>query len=336
MNTFFQAVCFTVVALQCSALQKDQILMINDELQSYVFNCASGQLVALSADKKSIFFFYDIIDNQVSSPDSVPLPLPGLMFKVSEDGKHVAVAHDSYLSIIKKTISGHSVTTHPNNIAEPFSMVIVNNLVCIITQWQCFNMESNKTCSPKNAFSADGDGYASTNIVKDWVYMPNLGISPQSLYKFNVSSKTHCLEYVQDTGFYDYDYGRYLWFSYDGSRIFLDSGLTLASSDDDSDMKPHGDFNSSYDTYTYSYFSQSSKPPYLIAGIRTDLNDTVFYYDWPYLNPVKSEKIPVPPEGQMNGAEEIHNCDDTSMTYLIVKYWVSGSIKLGIVIRKSS
>lgn len=55
------------------------------------------------------------------------------------------------------------------------------------------------------------------------------------------------------------DYGdSQLWFSYDGSRIFLDDEMTLFASDDDNDMKPHGDFNASYEQYYYNYFSQSS------------------------------------------------------------------------------
>ena len=46
----------------------------------------------------------------------------------------------------------------------------------------------------------------------------------------------------------DYGDGQ-LWFSYNGSRIFLSDGLTLFASDDDNGMKPHGDFNASYEQY---------------------------------------------------------------------------------------
>lgn len=124
-------------------------------------------------------------------------------------------------------------------------------------------------------------------------------------------------------------YGEQLWFSYDGSRIFLDTGLTLTSSNDDSDMQPHGDFNSSHGMYEYLYFSQSSKSPYNIVGIRKDLNDTIFYYSWQYLNFVNSEPIPPPPQGRIYGAEEVHVCDRINA---IVRLNSSGnSIKIGLV-----
>ncbi len=82
--------------------------------------------------------------------------------------------------------------------------------------------------------------------------------------------------------------GNHIWYSYDGSRIFLDNGLTLtASSTPQTDMQVHGDFNSSYTKYQYNWFSQSGNSPYLIAGLRSDLNDTVLYYTWPHLLLVK-------------------------------------------------
>ena len=89
-------------------------------------------------------------------------------------------------------------------------------------------------------------------------------------------------------------------------------------------MKSHGDFNSSYGMYQYNFFSQSSTFPYVIAGVRSDLNHTIYYYSWPYLNPVRSVHIPDAPQGKAIGAKEVHICDKISTTYAMVKYKFSG------------
>ena len=321
--------CVILAPLQCNALQDKKILMINEQLQSYAFSCASGQLVGISSDQNSTLF-YDVA-NQVSTPIAVTLPLrDGKILKVSPDGRAVAVANLSHIAIIKKTSSGgHNVTTHHTYLRGIYSLVIIKELACTIPWSVCFNIENNKLCGPRQILNI---GYGFANVAKGSVYA--LGIIEPSLNKLNISEETQCLEYVSDAGVTPYDYGQNLWFSYDGSRIFLDGGLTLTSSSDDSDMEPHGDFNSSYNTYRYSYFSQTSKFPYYIAGIRTDVKERVFYYDWPYLNPIRSETIPVPPQGQIISAEEVHICDEIGTTFVIVKYSLSGRTKLGIVISK--
>lgn len=139
--------------------------------------------------------------------------------------------------------------------------------------------------------------------------------------------------YVHDNSdFGYYDYGQHLWFVYDGSRIFLENGLTLTASNDEMDMEPHGDFNASYETYHYSYFSQSSEYPNIIAGIRSDINSTINYYTWPYLKPIKTKSIPTPPQGKVNGATQVHICGETYTTYAVVKYTFSdGTTKIGVV-----
>ena len=115
--------------------------------------------------------------------------------------------------------------------------------------------------------------------------------------------------------------------------------MTLFASNDDNDMQPHGDFNASYEQYYYNYLSQSSLPPYDIAGIRSDFNSTIHYYTWPYLMPVADSTafIPIPPQARAGGAEEVHMCDagGKSVMYVLVKYtsW-GGTTKNGVVILK--
>ena len=296
------------------------------------------QLVALSADQKTLLF-YDV-EKQLPSPTSVNLPLPGELFGMSADGKRVAVAHDSYVSIVENS---NRVKTYPVAVVQASSIMLVEELVCLLPafdQWtyiECLNMDSGATCTCTNLVYAGSLGFV--NTAKNWVYVVDQGVSPQSMHKYNVSrqpdGESQYLNYVHNNpDFGTYDYGQRLWFSYDGSRIFLESGLTLTASNDELDMKPHGDFNASYETYQYSYFSQSSEYPNIIAGIRRDINTTINYYSWPYLKPIESKttSIPTPPQGKVNGATEVHVCGETGTTYAVVKYTFSDSTnKIGVV-----
>ena len=358
MNTFAPIVCVVVslcVVLSMPtgralhAMQKPQggsIFLINiTDVHSYTYSCSINQLVALSADRRSLLF-YDI--KKPESPDpptptSVKLPLPGELFTLSANGKQVVVSHDSYVSVILNHNHTHSIKTYPTLVIEASSVMIIEELACLIPasgQWtniQCLNMDSGATCTCDNQEYAGSLGFADT--VKKWVYVIE-AVDPQSLQKYNVSrqstAKTRCLEYLSDKSDVDtrYDYGQHLWFSYDGTRIFLENGLTLSASDDNLDMRPHGDFNSSFATYQYSYFSQSFKDPYVIAAIRSDANSTIHYYTWPYLTPMSSKTtlIPAPPQSKVNGAQEVHICDDLDTTYAVVKYTFSdGTTKIGVV-----
>lgn len=358
MNTFKSIICVVVCCVIISVptgaalpitVQKPQvtnsIFLINiTDVYSYTYSCSINQLVALSADQKSLLF-YDIEKLKSPTPTSVNLPLPGELFAISADGQRVVVTHDSYLSVVRNHGHRHDIKTYPISVVQASSVMIIEELVCLVPafdQWvyiQCLNMDNGATCTCNNDVYAGGLGFADT--AKNWVYVIDQELSPQSMHKYNLSSgqstgaKTRCLEYLHDNpDFGTYNYGQHLWFSYDGSRIFLENGLTLSASDDNLDMKPHGDFNSSYETYQYSYFSQSTKNPNIIAGIRSDANNTVYYYTWPYLSLITSKTtvIPAPPHAKANGAQEVHICDDLETTYAVVKYIFSNSTtKIGVV-----
>lgn len=100
---FIQPVCviLCVLFLQCNGQHtpNNTIFMIKEELYAYSFSCASNQLVALSADKMSLLI-YDVGKQQQTA--SVSLHLPGELLAVTEDGKHLIITHDSYLSVVQK------------------------------------------------------------------------------------------------------------------------------------------------------------------------------------------------------------------------------------------
>ncbi len=334
MGSILASVVVFCLILLCNGLQEESInsniYMIDEDLHTYTFSCATSQLVALSSDQKSLLF-YDV-NKWPPSPTSIVLPLPGELLQVSEDGHYVAVTHDSYLSVVGKA---HDLKTYSITVVKASSIVIIEGLACLVpafdqsTNIQCLKMDSGNTSTCDYSIYAGALAFA--NVAKGWVYIIDQGLSPQSMHKFSVSTKAQCLDYVHDNSdFGTYDYGQHLWFSYDGNRIFLDNGLTLTSSDDNSDMKPHGDFNSSYEMFYYSYFSQSNMFPYTIAGIRSNTNHTVHHYSWPYLQPLDSKSIPAPSEDAVYGAEQVHVCGNT--TYVIAKYRAPGKgTKIGVV-----
>ena len=351
MNSFIPIVCVVGCLILCT-LEKgsNKIFLIDStELYSYTYSGRpTNQLVALSADRRSLLF-YDV-EKQSPNPASVDLPLPGELLAVTADGKRAAVSHDSYITIVVLNHRGHihSVKTYLTSVAQASSVLFIEESACLIsaidysTYIKCLDMDSGTTCTCSNIISAGSRGF--TNTAKNWVYVVDQGLNPQSMYKYNVSRQSTtktlctCLKHIQHDGINfggNGYYGQRLWYSYDGSRIFLESGWTLTASDKDKlDMKPHGDFNASHEIYRYSYFSQSFKYPYVIAGIRSDTNNTIYYYSWPSLLPIdsKTTTIPAPPQSKIIGAEEVHICDETDTIYAVVKYSFSdGTTKIGVV-----
>ena len=256
-------------------------------------------VASLSEDKKSILL-YNIPKQQ--SVSEMKLPLPGQLLRWSSDGDHLVIVHDSYMSVLHNGV----LKTTPMPVVQSSTLVVINDLACVIPAFDwwvivCMNTTTflTKVCS----YQIYSGALAFVDTVKEWVYAVDQDLKPQFMYKFNVSD--NCLNFIEINP----HFGKHLWFSYDGSRIFLDNGLTLtASSNPQTDMKAHGDFNSSHGTYMYKWFSQSEKDPYLIAGLRADMNDTVIYYSWPHLEPTFSEEIPILEDTAWTSSEQVHIC----------------------------
>ena len=330
----FLSVLLVSLAIQSGAstvMKNDSIYILKEELSAYSFSCPPGQLVGLSADRMKMLF-YDLEKQKlVMSKD---LPLPGQLIQSSMDGKLQVITHDSYVTIVEN----YEQKTYPVQAINASSILIVKDLVCI-TPWIedspsfiCFNIKNSSDrwhgCHGYY-YNEDIEGFVDS--AKSWVYT-------LYLQKYNLSKNGECLESVGYNRYRDI-HGDQLWFSYDGSRIFLSNGMTLYASDDDNDMQHHGDFNASYKEYYYKYFSQSSIPPYNIAAIRTDHSSTIYYYSWPYLMPIANSTayIPIPPQAREGGAEEVYMCNvgGKSVTYVLVKYaFLDGTTKTGVIFLK--
>ena len=333
----FLSVLLVSLAIQSGAstvMKNDSIYVLEEELSAYSFSCPPGQLVGLSADRMKMLF-YDLEKQKlVMSKD---LPLPGQLIQSSMDGKLQVITHDSYVTIVEN----YEQKTYPVQAINASSIVIVNDLVCITPRIKvdspsfiCFNLKNSSDRWHDCRDSDYGDYQGFVDSAKSWVYT----LSGRLSQKFNLSKNGECLESIDYSREGDI-HGDQLWFSYDGSRTFLEDGMTLYASDDDNDMQHHGDFNASYKEYYYKYFSQSSIPPYNIAAIRTDHSSTIYYYSWPYLMPIANSTayIPIPPQARAAVAEEVYMCDvgGKSVTYVLVKYtFLGGTTKTGIILLK--
>lgn len=320
--------------LSGAAAKNDTIYFIEDELSTYSFSCPPAHLVGLSADHKSLLF-YDIKKQQLIM--SKDLPLPGQLIQSSNDGSLHVVTHDSYVTIVKD----YKLKTYSVPIIESSSIVIVRELVCITPDshseetaaFMCLNVNNASDDWHGCGNYEDVDGQAYINEAKGWVYI----YTSREMRRFKLLSDHECLESIDSGGENNYDSSEPLGFSYDGSRVFLYNGMTLTADF----SKPRGDFNASNNLYYYNYFSQSSLLPHNVAGIRTDVNDTVYLYGWPYLMPVANtaKSIPIPSQASAFGAKEVHVCDDliagVNTTYVVANYMLAnGATKTAVVTLK--
>ena len=306
------AVVFLLVSVGAGVEgQTDDVYMLGHYFDQYEFNCEAGQLAAFSEDKRSLLF-YDIVNRKFVMQKN--LSLPGELLKWSADGSRLVVTHDSYITVL---YNGTMKIT-PVPVVQAISVVILDDLACLVPafdQWvymTCMNMTTQnvQTCT----YQVYAGSLAFADPAKGWVYMMDEELEPQSMYKFN--SVDGCLSYIgQNPDFGEFTFGSHIWYSYDGSRIFLDNGMSLtASSNPKTDMQVHGDFNSSYGKYHYTWFSQSLDDTHLITGLRSDKNDTVFYYTWPLLQFHGTKCIPLPKKAtQVLMSEQVHACSENSL-----------------------
>ena len=276
------------------------VYLLGHHFEQYMFSCTTGMIAGLSQDRKSILFYNIPKQHFVGE---VKLPLPGQLLKWSSDGDRLVIVHDSYMSVLQNGV----LKTTPMPVVQSSTLVVVNELACVIPAfdwWVIVCMNTTTLQIKVCPYQIYPGALAFVDDVKQWVYAVDQDLKPQFMYKFNVLDG--CLNFIEINP----HFGKHLWFSNNGSRIFLDNGLTLtASSNPQTDMMAHGNFNSSHGTYSYKWFSQSEKDPYLIAGLRADMNDTVVYYSWPHLKPIVSKEIPILENTVQSSSEQVHICN---------------------------
>ncbi|CAH1265027.1 Hypp3109 [Branchiostoma lanceolatum] len=298
------------------------------EYSQIIFNPAKNSFLGLGSNPH----VFDVIDVSSGKPTAslrFALPLPGQMLAVEPDGGLVAVAHNSYVSFIVLGATVPYMNTYSVPVVETSGMVVVNRAVCIFPgygQWTnvvCVSHDGTYERCPYNIY---GGALAFLHPNRKWVYSPDTGLSPQSVNKFMVNST--CVGRLwENPNFGDYYYGRHWWFSYDGSRAFLDNGMTLTASDDQkTDMEVHGYFNASTGNNPHIWFSQASNDQYYVAGLKPDTTD-ITLYTWPYLMPTQTLPFPVPNDPKATNPQplQVHYADDGRL-YTVGKYGQGGDI----------
>ena len=309
----------------CKASRSNKVSSCSDTILTNTTSCAAGLVAALSEDKYSVLF-YNVVSQSFAFEKK--LILPGQLLKWSLDGEFetLIIAHDSYITVM---YNGDQKTM-PIPVVQASSLVVVDHLTCLLSEipeWTgfvCVNTTSFDV-NYKSCFSSINIGGSRAFVsVKNWVYVLN------SAHLHRFTEQNGCLNYTRSSPFRIGDgeaIGDHIWYSYDSSRIFLDHGLTLtASSDPQTDMQVHGDFNSSHWGYSYTWFAQSGISPYHVAGLRTDLPDTVNFYSWPYLQPIGTRPIPLPTKNatRIYGSEQVHYCLEESVLVFCIYELLDG------------
>lgn len=183
----------------------------------------------------------------------------------------------------------------------------------------------------------------------------------QTIQSFKIDNDCVSLVRTSPTG----NYGNSLWFSYEGSRAFLQNGLTLGA-DDFSRMGTLGGV--AVGQYEYKWVSQLYNTELLNHGkhhdvnsterdrdeisdsvqakrlrrfqdekerpimtLRNDVMDKVFYYTWPELKANGTEAIPVPSGYTMIQPISLQYCQP-DFAYAMVTYREnkSGTLRTGV------
>ncbi len=199
--------------------------------------CVKNGFEIFVAIHKRRFFVLDPRNMSVAMW-SLTLPLKALKLTVDLDCKHAAVAHDSYVTVInlqndgtQEPVTYHTGTGKATGFAYGSSDIVY--IWPARDQWTPIHC-LNTTDGAKG--TCDCGNYAGTKAYRNpsGQYMVTLttGLSPQSITKYKTNSGIQpCLEKITPNPDHGAYYGDYLWYSWDNSRIFTDTGKVLSALD---------------------------------------------------------------------------------------------------------
>lgn len=187
-------------------------------------------------------------------------------------------------------------TTLSLPVISPVSLFIVAHLACVTTQTSphlnCVNLHTltHHTCKP--TLTPGCHGYGSTVSGQHAYIVTN---DRKTIHKLNVSGDCLILANTR-TGLLDF--GDNLWISYDGTQLFLSTGLTL-SSNDLSTMSVLG--NKAVGVFNYTSVAQLfqqgqlfGKEKWPIMALRSTSHDMLYYFKWPDLSTNGTQSLPTP------------------------------------------
>lgn len=322
------AVVVLLALLPLSCAQPYGVMVLGEYYKEYTFTCNSGLFIGLTANKTRMDAF--------SPTEGIPLvrqklPYPGEIVGISPDENFgaIVVVHNSYIT----RLAGYPLRTWPVPVEQATSLVLLGKSACLVgnsapsvtMNITCVDLltGSYKVC----AASVTGPVWAGTNVPKNWVYRIDSASDVMSKYGL----VNGCLEFIRSRDLSSYGlHGkvRKMWFSFDGSRIFLENGLTLDATDEPpTDMQSHGYINSQEQNW-YNWFYEPHENARHIAGLRKDKPGSVFYFSWPSLQQVNQSTIPVMKNGELLDSQQVYYCDGYSgQTLVAAQYQVPHSGK---------
>ncbi len=213
-------------------------------------------------------------------------------------------------------------TTFPISANSPTSLFIISHLACITshhaTHVLCINLYSRIQQNCMAAVVLSGShGYSST-VSGQHAYIVTQ--DRKTLYKLNISSD--CLVSVKSRS-RSY-FGNNLWFSHDGKKLFLSTGLTL-NADDLSDSAVLG--NREIGVVDYTSVSQlykqgellSLKDDWPIMALQSKSPTEVLYFNWPSLSTNGTQALPAPQGYSVERPIRLQYCQ-VDFGYALVTY----------------
>ena len=160
----------------------------------------------------------------------------------------------------------------------------------------------------------------------------------ETVMKFNVSND--CLTLVSKIS--ENRYGP-MWFSYDGSRLFLNNGLTLIALNLEGASTFGGEHVgvSRYSSISQLYrqasvLGESDKPKWPIMTLRNDVKNLVYYFTWNDLMSNGTDAIPSPTGYSIVRPISLQYCQE-DFAYALVTYKreKDNSLRTGVAYIKS-
>jgi len=268
---------------------------------------------------------------------SFPLVRPGVALALQDLAcRNVVVAHQSYITLIdlENYMNTSPQVFHTGYGGVESILYSSNGIVYLFPsfdQWSritCLNSQTGEvTESPttiyagSTAFMSPGDQY---------IYKFTQGVSPQSMDKFLITDS--CLSLNMEERSEPWGSARYGWFSWDETRILLDSGKVMSPYD----LKVKG---SIYDAQhpnprPFVWYAPHPTEPHNIFSLRND-QEYITIYSWPILEEMGIELIPSPGECATSHPYQLHFSQDGATMYTYAAYDINGEAYHGIGVKKS-
>ena len=177
---------------------------------------------------------------------NIQLPLPGHRLSLYPRNNNpstmkIAIAHSSYVTFYD--VISEDMNTINVPITTVTSIVYCGNGFVYLypeeDQWVDIyqvSVNGSDLCSSWDAYERT---FARVNQFYDTsIYALTPGVSPTQIYKYDVSGSTSNACSMSKSGspyWGDYTMSEPFWFSYDGSVIFMNTGLVLHSTDNEND-----------------------------------------------------------------------------------------------------